>query len=684
MDGVPSTPSVTALKSLLPRAWHPFLGRFNRPTRVQMEGIPGIMAGKPTLLISPTASGKTEAYAAPLAERIASGPDPRELSGWIVSPTRALVNDLARRLASPIAAMNLRVGRRTGEHREISAARPPHLVVTTPESLDSMLSRAPATFLNARFLVLDEVHMLNATPRGDHLACLVSRLRHISPRLQVIASSATIDDPTGLSRRYLGNDSQIVQAAGDRPIEAEITSSSAGALADALIAMTRSGEVRKVLVFVQRRADAERFFSVFRGRPPFGDAVFLHHGSLSRTRRETVERRMLTGTSGLCFATTTLEVGIDIGDIDLIVLASPPADVASLLQRIGRGSRRRPVTRVCCLAADPGEALRYEHLLLCAREGRLLGGPYQFCPSVLVQQCMSLLMQTPRKNITARAFASRIPPWLGETEWTSRLPELLNRLLERGWLIGGSTLYSMGEKLEEAFERGRMHSNIDSGNDAVEVVDQDTRQVLGTLPRVAAGNGGLLLGGRRLKVSRRKSPSQILVTDSAARTDLTVPNRRGPIIHAGLARDLARFAGIEPHAAPVIRLEDGPFALFHFMGSLWGGLLGVLMEKRTGTAPIGVNAFCMQVASLPETFPPQATAEEIRSIAMRRQRKLRRNISEGGWAEELPPDWRRIHLMACLDIEGFLKTLREMVLTHDSIPSQRYEALVSLARMPWR
>ena len=369
--------------------------------------------------------------------------------------------------------------------------------------------------------------MLDATPRGDHLACLVSRLRHISPRLQVIASSATIDDPTGLSRRYLGDDSQIVQATGDRPIEAEITSSSAGALADALIAMTRSGEVRKVLVFVQRRADAERFFSVFRGRPPFGDAVFLHHGSLSRTRRETVERRMLTGTSGLCFATTTLEVGIDIGDIDLIVLASPPADVASLLQRIGRGSRRRPVTRVCCLAADPGEALRYEHLLLCAREGRLLGGPYQFCPSVLVQQCMSLLMQTPRKNITARAFASRIPPWLGETEWTSRLPELLNRLLERGWLIGGSTRYSMGEKLDEAFERGRMHSNIDSGNDAVEVVDQDTRQVLGTLPRVAAGESGLLLGGRRLKVSRRKSPSQILVTDSADRTDLTVPNRRG-------------------------------------------------------------------------------------------------------------------------------------------------------------
>jgi ATP-dependent Lhr-like helicase len=674
---------ITALKSLIPRAWHPFLARFNAPTRVQIEGIPAIMEGRPVLLISPTASGKTEGYAAPIAEMIASGPEPRHLAAWIASPTRALVNDLARRLASPISAMGLRVGRRTGEHREISGARPPHVVVTTPESLDSMLSRTPATFLHARFLVLDEVHMLDATPRGDHLACLVSRLRHISPHIQVIASSATIDDPEGLAKRYLGDDSRIVQAPGERPIEADVVPNSAGALADSLGRMTRSGDVRKALVFVQRRADAERLFSVFRGRPPFGDAVFLHHGSLSRTRREAVERRMLTGTSGLCFATTTLEVGIDIGDIDRVVLAAPPPDVSTLLQRIGRGSRRRRVTQVCCLAADPGESLRYEHLLDCARKGRLLGGVYQFCPSVLVQQCMSLLMQTPNKWITARALASRLPAWLAETEWISRLPELLDRLSDRGWLIARAGRYHMGERLEEAFDLGRMHSNIDSRNDAVEVVDQDTRQVLGTLPRMATGQGGLLLSGRRLKVSRRVTPSRVLVTDTLTRADLTVGAVRGPIIQPTLAGDLARFIGVEPHTAPVIRLEDGAFALFHFMGSLWGSLFGILIEKRTGRKPIGVNAFCVQLSGLPETFPPDVTAEEIRSMAMRRRRKLRGKISEGGWAEELPPDWRQMHLMACLDIEGFLRTLKGMVMTHPIEPPGRHNALVHLAMIPW-
>jgi len=683
IDLGPSTAAVIALKTLIPRAWHPFLGRFNAPTPVQFQGIPAIMEGRPVLLISPTASGKTEAYAAPIAEMIASGPEPRDLSGWIVSPTRALVNDLARRLASPIAGMNLRVGRRTGEHREISGVRPPHMVVTTPESLDSMLSRTPAIFLHARFLVLDEVHMIDAAPRGDHLACLVSRLHNISPHIQVIASSATIDDPAGLATRYLGDDPRMIQASGDRPIDADIVPNHAGALAEALARMTRSGDVRKALVFVQRRADAERLFSVFRGRPPFGDAVFLHHGSLSRTRRETVERRMLTGTSGLCFATTTLEVGIDIGDIDLIVLAAPPPDVSTLLQRIGRGSRRRRVTRVCCLAADPGETLRYEHLLDCARKGRLLGGPYHFCPSVLVQQCMSLLVQTPNNWITARALASRLPPWLRETGWISRLPELLDRLSDRGWLIGRGNRYHVGGRLEEAFDLGRMHSNIDSWNDAVEVVDQDTRQVLGTLPRVATGEGGLLLSGRRLKVSRRVTPSRVLVRDSATRANLTVAARRGPILHSSLARDLARFMGVQPNAAPVIRLEDGAFALFHFMGSLWGSLFGVLIEKRTGTKPIGVNPFCVRLSGLPETFPPHATAEEIRSMAMRRERKLRGKISEGGWAEELLPDWRRLHLMACLDIEGFLQALKRMVLTHESWPSGRQEALIHLAKIPW-
>ena len=676
--------AITAVKALTPRAWHAFLGKFGTPTPVQRHGIPEIMKGLPVLLIAPTASGKSEAFAAPMAEMILSGPEPRSLRGWIVSPTRALVNDLARRLAPPLSAMGFEIGRRTGDHREISGARQPHVVVTTPESLDSMLARSPSLFLRARFLVLDEVHMVDATPRGDQLACLVSRLRSLAPGVQVIASSATVDDPQGLADRYLGTDARIIQIPGDRPIEAEFILGGAGALAETLQKRTENGSgVRKVLVFVQRRADAERLFSVFKGRPPFGDSVFLHHGSLSRDRRERVERRMLTGTSGLCFATTTLEVGIDIGDIDLVVLASPPPDVTSLLQRIGRGSRRMPVTRVCCLAADPGQTLRHRHLLEAAGKGRLLGGGYHFCPSVLVQQCMSLLMQTPNRWITAKALASRMPAWLEQTGWTSGLKVLLDHLTEENWLMAGNGRYHVGEKLEEAFEAGMMHTNIESRSGEIEVIDQDTRRLLGILPRTAIDSGRVLLGGRKLEVSGTLSRSQVLVADTRARAALAVSATRGPVIHANLARDFARFIGVEPLEAPVLPMKDGSFALFHFLGSLWGALLEVLIEDRTGKKPLGANAFCLRLTSPPEQLPRGASPGEVRAIAIRRRVKLRGKIPEGPWAKLLPPDWRHRHLIGCLEIEGFIKTLEGLVLKQAPLSPDRCKELGYLAGLPW-
>ncbi len=672
-------PAISALKGLLPKSWHAFLARFGTPTPIQMAGIPAIMKGRGVLLISPTASGKTETYAAPMAEMIQSFDGPRHLSGWIISPTRALVNDLARRLKAPLGAMGLRVGRRTGEHREISGSNPPHLVVTTPESLDSILSRSPSLLLALRFLVLDEVHILDGTPRGDQLACLVSRVHRIAKQVQVIGSSATVEDPEGLMLRYVGSDCQMVTSPGNRPIEAHFIHNSPGTLARELRDIrSKNPEVRKILAFVQRRAHAEMLFSLFKGRPPFGDAVFLHHGSLALARREFVERRMLTGTSGLCFSTTTLEVGIDIGDIDLIMLASPPPDVSALLQRIGRGNRRNQVARVCCLTANPGETRRYEHLIESAQNGRLLGGPYCFCPSVLAQQCMSLLMQTPGRWITARAMISRMPHWLEGSPWAKRLPELLDHLVDKNWLIRSGPRYFMGDELEEAFEKGRIHSNIEDGARDIEVVDQDTRQVLGTLPQAATEEGRLLLSGRHLKVSGLAGRNRILVKDAATNTHLKTTLSRGPIICSRLARDFARFLGVAPGDVPMVILEDGSFGLFHFMGSLWGVLLALLITRRTGMKPQQINGFCMHLPEKPEALPTDVTVAEIRAIVLRHRVRLRNRIREGGWASQIPSGWRQAHLLDCMDMEGFVNRLKGMSLKR-GLTSPLKETLGSLA-----
>jgi len=239
----------------------------------------------------------------------------------------------------------------------------------------------------------------------------------------------------------------------------------------------------------------------------------------------------------------------------------------------------------------------------------------------------------------------------------------------------------MGDKLEEAFEYGLIHSNIESHGNEVEVIDQDTRQVLGTLPRMATGDGRLLLSGRKLKVSKTLSSSRVLVTDTTAKADLKVTAARGPVIHPNLARDFARFIGVKPDEAPVLQLEDGSFALFHFLGSLWSALLEVLLKERSGKKAIGANAFCLQLSDLPAALPSDVPAEEIRSTAIRHRFKLRSRILEGAWAMYTPSDWRHTHLIDCLHIEGFIKRLQGMVIKQTIASSPQRNALVHLVTL---
>lgn len=684
---------ISAFKASLPRTWHVIFARFGQPTPIQQEGIPAIFSGRPTLLVAPTASGKTEAFIAPVAEQMLAAPDPGRLTAWIVSPTRALVNDLGRRLTPILQGLGLSLGRRTGEHRELDSKILPHLVITTPESLDSILSRSPSLLLRIRHLILDEIHLLDATPRGDQLACLVSRIKRIAPDVQVIASSATVEDPDALALRYLDPEACRVSIPGGRPIRAIYIRGKTSRLMQELRELTGPGErgaqeaVRKVLVFVRSRAEAERLSVAFRGLPPFGDQVFLHHGSLSRTRREEVERRMLQGTSGICFATSTLEVGIDIGDIDLIVLHSPVANVSAVLQRIGRGNRRRGFTRVCCLAADDGQQRRYEHLIHAASEGQLLGDPHHFDPSVLVQQCLSLLMQTPSGWISAGSFRARLPAWLDQTPWPDRLPELLDHLCVDEWLISKQARYYPGERLLKAFEQGKMHTNIRDDAGRVEVVDRETMRVLGVIPKYAASHKKLVLGGRKLRVRESVDPSRILVTDTTGRADLKMPFARGPLTSRALARDFARFITLDPNTMPIIPTGEDAYAIFHFLGSTWsalwtmflGGLRGITVARHTAMFTIVRGA----PSGAPPEIPTDIPVEQLLSIIVEKRRQLISQIPAGPWFSTLPQRWQQDHLITLLEPEKLAETLRTLRRVEDSISASQRETLRLMAASRW-
>lgn len=335
------------LKRRLEKVWSSFFGRFGgRLTAIQERGIPPLLDGRNVALIAPTASGKTEAAAAPILQRYLDR-GKAGLGVLYVSPTRALAYDLRERLAVPLSGLGLKVAVQTAERREMSWEKPASILIVTPEGLDSLLCRHLQHLMSVQTVVLDELHMLLGGVRGDHLRHLVRRLRvQLEDRpLQTCILSATLAEPERILAQF-GAEFVVAQVPGQRPFEAVIVEAAHGddrKTAQKIIRATRARQALKVLVFVNKRDRAEQVAQAFQ-QPPFEGRVFVYHARLSKQERDQAEASLREFPAVVCVATATLEVGIDIGSIDSVVLYDPPHDVSSFLQRIGRGSRRRNST----------------------------------------------------------------------------------------------------------------------------------------------------------------------------------------------------------------------------------------------------------------------------------------------------------------------------------------------------
>ena len=395
-----------------------FFGGFRRLRDVQRAAAAPILEGRDTLVVSATASGKTEAVAAPLIARLLArgGPRAGAVRLLVVAPTRALVNDLAARLNGPLARMGLACGRQTGDRRD--KQRRPFALITTPESFDSMLVRDGAfedgrlighLLADAGAVFIDEAHLFDGTARGDQLCWLLGRLRRVrrlgadgaAPEngLHLCAASATVSAADALAKRLLGSDAIAVRAGGARDIDifgpsgeprwipigpedaipalrdgietvpkARLIEAVRARLWRAMSGADRAAP-RKILVFVPTRRLCDTLSAHLQGTLPRrrGLRVLAHHGSLERERREEAERLFASSRDAALVATTTLEVGIDIGDVDAIALVGAPPGTRALLQRIGRGGRRDGRTRVLALPRDEMERAAFASMLRSAR-----------------------------------------------------------------------------------------------------------------------------------------------------------------------------------------------------------------------------------------------------------------------------------------------------------------------------
>jgi ATP-dependent Lhr-like helicase len=400
------------------RSW--FERQFGEPTPAQREGWPAIRAGRHTLIAAPTGSGKTlAAFLSAIDSLFAGGADaglPDTTSVLYVSPLRALSNDVRKNLQGPLAEIResdpslpeIRVLVRTGDtpqaERAAMTKRPPHILVTTPESLYLMLTSVGgrAMLKDVRTVIVDEIHALVRDKRGSHLALSLERLDALATGpVQRVGLSAT-QKPLENVGRFLvgeGRDCALVDAGTFRALDlaVEIPPSPLSTVCSheqweeiyARIAdLVR--EHKTTLVFVNTRKMAERIAGHLT-RLLGEDAVTSHHGSLSRERRLDAEERLKAGKLRALVATASLELGIDIGDVDLAIQVGATRSIATFLQRVGRAGhalKKVPKGRLFPLTLD--ELVEAAAILRCIRASVLDRTPEPSRPlDILAQQVIA-------------------------------------------------------------------------------------------------------------------------------------------------------------------------------------------------------------------------------------------------------------------------------------------------------
>lgn len=590
----------------LPRVWGPFFGRFGRLTETQRSSIPPILSGANVLVCAPTAAGKTEAACAPLVERNLG-----TMGSWTilyVSPTRALVNDLYERLTGPLSQLGLRVARRTGDHRD-TLGKPPHVLVTTPESFDSLLCRGRLSpeghvLANVVAVVLDEIHLLHPGPRGEQIRWLLERLRRLRKfaaksawckldSFQVIALSATVPDPADVARSYLSG-GQVIQVGGSREIEAATVECKDPSVECALPAyIRRLDRPEKILVFSNARKRVDLLALGLRpALEALGYEVRAHHGSLAQCERERAEAAIKTARKIVVFATATLEIGIDIGDIDLVVLDGPAPDVGALLQRIGRGNRRTGKTRVMLCAGSLAEVLVQSAMLDAARASYL--GPLERGPwySVAHQQLASFIFQSnsrSRRPETLKDLLSACVPELSAAD-------MLSHLVSCGHLEEDEAGVRLGAEWRDATERGEIHSNIES-QPGHTVVDQRTGEQIAKGVR-ACDAKGLGVGGQLLDV--KEWTERYIEVHRVDKLNKPLGNwsynTNRWIEGAGQPQAIRRYLRFPQDVWPVL-IQGNGVRVFHFGGARRMALLQVLSSRAVDGSVARVDKWTLSLPS---------------------------------------------------------------------------------------
>lgn len=456
-------------------AW--FSGRFGQPTHAQQVTLPHVLAGRSVLLSSPTGSGKTLAgflgVLDSLLRRLDAGSLPSQTLAIYVSPLRALTYDMQKNLLAPLREMGLegdiRIGLRNGDTPASERARfkrqPPHILLTTPESLAILLPQAGYHEIlgGCRHVIVDELHALAENKRGSHLSLSLERLEGLVNRASAaeggappatlvrIGLSATAAPLSELARFLCGRDREcaVVEGRVERRRRVEVLSPlrrdpypPAGWTAQRVLQDVARlvRQKRSVIIFCNTRSGAESLsLRLKQALPDLAGAIETHHSSLDRDVRLEVEDRLKAGDLRAVVCSTSLELGIDIGAVDCVIMISTPKGISRAIQRIGRsGHSIHEESHGVLVATNVNDLME---CIVCADMTRrsqldairVLPKPYD----VLAQHLVGMAMEKAHTRDSAYAAITRAWPYrdLTRAEY--------DRVL--GYVMGG------GRSLEQSY-----------------------------------------------------------------------------------------------------------------------------------------------------------------------------------------------------------------------------------------
>jgi ATP-dependent Lhr-like helicase len=486
---------------------------------LQAASVEPIRSGADCVLIAPTAGGKTEAAVFPLLSSMVQE-QWNGLSVLYVTPLRALLNNLHPRITKYGDWLGRRAGLWHGDVGETARKRiltdPPDILLTTPESLEAMLvSRRvdhDQLFSGLQAIIVDELHSFAGSDRGWHLLGVLARLERIAGRpIQRVGLSATVGNPQEIGRWLQGGESTTGPGARILRVVSEETAASApdpevlldyvGSVTNAAKVITALHRGEKRLVFCESRRVSEQLAFELRS---LGVATFVSHSSLSAEERRRSEQAFAEAQNTVIVATSTLELGIDIGDLDRVIQVDAPRTVASFLQRLGRTGRRPGTRRNTLFLATSSDAfLEAAGLLLLWKRGFVEPiTPPPHPRHLTAQQLLALALQEGAYG------ANTWREWWGKLGLMDDAAEVLAYLRDEGFLVDDGGLLMIGPAAEKSFGRRHFMDLLSSFNAEKELRVMSGNKELGFISPLALPRGGsekldakpILMNGRAWRV----------------------------------------------------------------------------------------------------------------------------------------------------------------------------------------